>query len=167
MRAALAQLTAELNAITSGRNRTALVFQANATFSSIGVASIYDSDALFEHHHLPAALASSSEPPTTHTGDSVYRIASISEVYTVLLLLQQEGKVSLDDPVTKCVPGLAAAAANKSVETVDWRAVTLGALASHLAGVGRSCRFRPQQSPLLLYILALPHLSDPFDHSTL
>ncbi len=39
----------------------------------------------------------------------------------------------LDDRVTQYVPELAAA------DAVDWGNVTLGALASHLAGIGKTC----------------------------
>ncbi len=68
----------------------------------------------------------------------MYRIASISKVFTVLLLLRHEGRISLDDPVTKYVSELAAAEAEESVEAVSWGNVTLGALASHLGGIGRT-----------------------------
>jgi CubicO group peptidase (beta-lactamase class C family) len=143
MRAALANLTAQLDAFTSGRSGiiNGASFAPNTTYSSIGLRSIHDDGLIFEHHHLPTGSRNAQlNSTTTLDGDSVYRIASISKVFTVLLVLQQHGTVSLDDPVTQYLPELAAAAAaNESVETVDWGSVTLGALASHLAGIGRTC----------------------------
>lgn len=143
MRAAAANLTAELDAFTAGSPGSGInaVYTPNNTHSSVGVRSIYDAAPLFEHHHMPAAGGgnSSLNSTTQLTGDSVYRIGSVSKVYTVLLLLLQEGKVSLDDPVTKYVPELAARATRESIENVDWKRITLGALASHLAGIGRTC----------------------------
>ena len=48
------------------------------------------------------------EPAVAATPDMRYAIGSISKQFTAtaLLLLQQDGKLSLDDPVSKFVPGL-------------------------------------------------------------
>ena len=48
------------------------------------------------------------EPPKKATPDMRYSIGSISKQFTAtaILLLQEEGKLSIDDPVGKYVPGL-------------------------------------------------------------
>ena len=48
------------------------------------------------------------EPRTSATPDMRYAIGSISKQFTAtaILLLQQEGKLSLDDPVSRFIPGL-------------------------------------------------------------
>ncbi len=135
MRATLANLTAQLDAFTSGRSGiiNGWPFAPNITYLSFGLRSIHDDGLRLEHHHMPTGSRNVSFGTTTAlNGDSVNRIASISKVFTVLLVLQQQGAVSLDDAITKYVPELAAAAANESVSAVDWSRVTIGGLASHL-----------------------------------
>ena len=48
------------------------------------------------------------EPPTPATPQMRYSIGSISKQFTAaaILLLQQQGKLSIDDPVSKYIPGL-------------------------------------------------------------
>ena len=55
-----------------------------------------------------ARLASDSTPAMPATPDMRYSIGSISKQFTAaaILLLQQEGKLSIDDPVGKYIPGL-------------------------------------------------------------
>jgi hypothetical protein len=155
IREAVANITAQLDTIWYGGGRGSSRSQRNLTYSSIGALSIYDDEPLLEHHHMPAGGPSGvvGNSTTQLTGDSVYRIASISKVFTVLVLLLNEGKVSFEDPVTKFVPELAAAAASASaadegVEVTDWREITVGALASHLAGIGRTCEFSRKKKKL-------------------
>jgi CubicO group peptidase (beta-lactamase class C family) len=52
--------------------------------------------------------AASFEPRVAATPDMRYAIGSISKQFTAaaILLLQQEGKLSLDDPVSRFIPGL-------------------------------------------------------------
>ncbi len=63
--------------------------------------------------------------------DTVFRIASMTKSFTAIaiLKLRDEGKLSLDDPVSKYVPELAAAKA-----TDDAPAITIRHLLSHSAG---------------------------------
>ena len=70
---------------------------------------------------------------------------------TVLALLIQEGKVDFDDPITNYIPELARYTEqdykdDEESETCDdstttqWSQITVGALASHLSGIGRVCK---------------------------
>ena len=65
------------------------------------------------------------EPPVAARGEMRYSIGSISKQFcaTAILLLQQEGKLSLDDPVAKFLPDLTRA-----------RDVTIRQLLSHTSG---------------------------------
>ncbi|KIW13298.1 hypothetical protein PV08_08486 [Exophiala spinifera] len=69
------------------------------------------------------------------TGDSAYRIASITKVFTVLGILRQSeaGKLSLDDPVDKYLTDLQ----RRQEGTIQWRDITLRSLASQLSGIPR------------------------------
>jgi CubicO group peptidase (beta-lactamase class C family) len=82
---------------------------ANQTLRTTGVPSA--SVAVVSHGQLAYAKAYGSaklEPAVPATPDMRYAIGSISKQFTAsaLLLLQQDGKLSLDDPVSKFVPGL-------------------------------------------------------------
>lgn len=113
------------------------------TSSSIGLLSIYDEAPMFEHHHTAPIRNTTLGGTSTVNGDTVYRIASVSKLVTVLALLVQTGKVSLKDPVTAHIPELGALASSSEdgddVDKVRWEEVTLEALASHVAGIGRGC----------------------------
>jgi D-alanyl-D-alanine carboxypeptidase len=67
--------------------------------------------AVVQHGRLIFSKAYGSsklDPPTPATANDRYGIGSISKQFTAsaILLLQQEGKLKLDDPVGKYVPGL-------------------------------------------------------------
>lgn len=82
---------------------------ANQVLQSSGVPSA--SVAVVQHGRLVLAKAYGAarlDPRTPATSDMRYGIGSISKQFTAsaMLLLQQEGKLKLDDPVGKYVPGL-------------------------------------------------------------
>ncbi|KAK5465165.1 hypothetical protein LTS15_001728 [Exophiala xenobiotica] len=68
-------------------------------------------------------------------GDSAYRIASITKVFTVLGILKQHaaGNLSLDDPVDQYVSALR----RPQNGTLPWKDITLKSLASQLSGIPR------------------------------
>jgi hypothetical protein len=126
-----------------------LVNSSSTTFS-INIFSAHESKPLFEYHHTAPALTNSSSGTKSVDGDTVYRIGSITKIVTVLAFLMEAGDVYFNDPITKYIPELAAAAAaskpNKNstsgwdyIDDVQWNDVTVGALASQMAGIGRSC----------------------------
>ncbi|HEY5086748.1 MAG TPA: serine hydrolase domain-containing protein, partial [Gemmatimonadaceae bacterium] len=82
---------------------------ANAILASTGVPSA--SVAVVRHGRVIYAHAYGSaklDPALAATPEMLYGIGSISKQFTAatILLLQQEGKLSLDDPVSRFVPGL-------------------------------------------------------------
>jgi CubicO group peptidase (beta-lactamase class C family) len=82
---------------------------ATAVLASTGVPSA--TVAVVTHGQLAYAQAYGSAklaPRVAATPDMRYGIGSISKQFTAatVLLLQQEGKLSLDDPVAKYIPGL-------------------------------------------------------------
>jgi CubicO group peptidase (beta-lactamase class C family) len=82
---------------------------ANQVLQSTGVPSA--SVAIVQHGRLVLAKAYGSaklDPNTPATADMRYGVGSISKQFTAsaMLLLQQEGKLKLDDPVGKYIPGL-------------------------------------------------------------
>ncbi|HUA99965.1 MAG TPA: serine hydrolase domain-containing protein [Terracidiphilus sp.] len=71
---------------------------------SASIAVVEDGKLVYTHAYGMARL----EPPMPATTTMRYAVGSISKQFTAaaMLLLQQEGKLSLDDPVGKYVPGL-------------------------------------------------------------
>jgi D-alanyl-D-alanine carboxypeptidase len=88
---------------------------------SASVAVVRDGRLAYAHAYGAARL----EPRTPATTDMRYSIGSISKQFAVscILLLQQDGELSLDDPVSKFLPDLAHA-----------DSVTIRQLLSHTSG---------------------------------
>ncbi len=99
---------------------------ASAVLASTGVPSA--SVAVVRHGRLVYAHAYGSaklDPALAASADMLYGIGSISKQFTAaaVLLLQQDGKLSLDDPVSRFVPGL-----------TRGKEVTIRELLSHTSG---------------------------------
>ncbi|KAK3380979.1 beta-lactamase/transpeptidase-like protein [Podospora didyma] len=107
--------------------------QMKASAISIAVKSIHEDGLLFNYHFTPANLSGLGTSLVDE--NTIYRVGSISKLMPVLVLLQ-DSKVRMDDPVTKYIPGLKNATGSSEVLSVSWNDVTVGALASHLAGLG-------------------------------
>ncbi|KAK7969580.1 hypothetical protein PG988_008653 [Apiospora saccharicola] len=81
----------------------ALTANYNASAVSFAVKSIHEGQPFFSFHYTPPLFNTSG----THKidGNTVYRIASISKLFTVLGIMLLDG-VRMDDPVTKYLPQL-------------------------------------------------------------
>ncbi len=75
---------------------------------SASVAVVKGGKLVYTHAYGKARLAEGNEPAVAATPEMRYSIGSISKQFTAtaILLLQEEGKLSLDDAVGKYVPGL-------------------------------------------------------------
>ncbi|KAK6385452.1 hypothetical protein LTR65_009146 [Meristemomyces frigidus] len=117
-------------------------FPSNATSFSIGVFDATTPGGLLSYQYSSSALQSGTEGVNRVTEDSVYRLGSGSKLITIYLFLIEVGWKYWDHSITDFVPQLEVAArkclARKdAVDCVDWNDVTLGALASHMAGIPR------------------------------
>jgi CubicO group peptidase (beta-lactamase class C family) len=110
----------------------------NASAISISVKSIHEDSLLFNYHFTPPKLSAVGTRAVDE--NTIYRVGSISKLMPVLALLQS-GNVSFDDPVTEYIPELRNAAGATTSSSVAWDDITVGALASHLAGLGTDCTF--------------------------
>lgn len=114
----------------------------NATGVSVAIGSIYEDEPLLGVSYTPLVYNTTG----THTvgGDTVFRIGSVSKVFTVMGLLLLGDKISMADPITKYVPELTrlkGETGKNAVTAVDWDRVTLDALASQFAGVPYDCEY--------------------------
>ena len=117
---------------------------SNATSFSVDVYSIRETHPLFTYHFSAPALAHPAQGVATVDSDTIYRIGSLSKLLTVYTYLIEVGDVSFNQPITKYVPELAsyatshaAALKTNEIDFVDWNSITIGALASHMAGISR------------------------------
>jgi hypothetical protein len=108
---------------------------------SVNVFSATENSSLFEYHNTAPSVANSSSGVHKVDSDSIYRVGSISKLFTVMNFLVAADDSYFAQPVTKYVPELAEASKNLTstdyIDGIHWDEVTLGELASHLGGVGR------------------------------
>lgn len=149
IRRAAHNLTTTLDQVFRKANAT--VPSPDTTSYSIDLFSAHEKESLFQYHHTASALNLNASSTKKVDENTVYRIASISKLVTVFALLLQEGKVHFDDPITKYLPELAKYAEQDhegdedhwnydDLATTKWSQITVGALASHLGGIGRTCK---------------------------
>lgn len=141
-----ALLSSALDNAINGNQSTYGDFRPDTNSFSISVVSANDEDTFFQYHHTAKYLDQHSGGTEKVTADTVFRIGSISKLFTVFALLVQGEKVHFDDPVTAYIPELDAIARRQAsgsfdpISQVQWEDVTIGALASQLAGIGRDCK---------------------------
>jgi CubicO group peptidase (beta-lactamase class C family) len=94
---------------------------------------------LFEHYHTSPNLANQSSPGVKNVdGDTIWRLGSVTKIFTIFTWLAEAGDSYFVDPITKHVPELAALVANKSgdaISRVAWEDITIGELASQMSGI--------------------------------
>ena len=127
-----------------------------STSFSIDVYSLTQETPLFTSHYSAPALSKPAAGVATVDSNTIYRIGSTSKLWTVYLYLIEAGDLSFNDPITKYIPELAAYAnANTvalnedDVDITNWNDVTVGALASQLAGIARDAAPAPSQDAKL------------------
>ena len=132
------------------------------TSFSINVFSGFDDESLFNFHYSAPGL-NGSLPSGKLDNDTIYRIGSLSKLLTVYTFLDQAGFASLQDPITRWVPELAAAATNTTckpvgdeVDQTTWSDITIDALMSHMAGLPRDCKLNPAVSYSFSHWLTRP-----------
>ena len=103
---------------------------------------------LLEYYHTAPSIQNSTVGVSEVDADTVFRIGSVSKLWTVLMLLIEKGDASFSEPVAKYVPELRDAAIelkqnvtmrDDEIDHLRWDEVTLGELASHMAGAIREC----------------------------
>lgn len=79
-------------------------------------------------------------------GDTVFRLGSVSNFFTVLAFLAEAGGVYWNQPINRFIPELANFVGRTKTKNFDsvretaWDDITLGALASQVSGLGRDCK---------------------------
>ncbi|KAH6645115.1 beta-lactamase/transpeptidase-like protein [Truncatella angustata] len=123
------------------------LLDANTTAFSVELYSLHNDQPLFTYHHTPELLSSQhTSGVSTVDSNSVYRIGSVSKLWTVFIYLIAAGDSSWNQPITKFVPELAdiaqkRPASDDGINNVSWETITVGALASQMAGISRDAAY--------------------------
>ena len=167
--AAWSQFTAIMNSyMLTNESIEGIVPDFSSYTISVGAFSMYDADTAqdLQYHHTAADVQNSNIGVNKVDGNSIYRVFSVSKSFTVYLTLIEIGSRYWDCPITDFVADLANYAektAPDALNVVNWKEVTLGALAGQIAGI-------PQEDPSLDQVMlgtypdptavGLPPLSD-------
>ena len=141
--AAWSDFSALIDSYTSTNQSIEGVVPDFSTYTlSTGAFSIYDAGAAqaLQHHYTAPDVKSSNLGVTQVDGDSIYRVESVTKSFTVYLTLIEIGSRYWDFPITDFVPELAEFAEKTTpdiLNVVNWKEVTLGALAGQIAGIPR------------------------------
>ncbi|KAF4978639.1 hypothetical protein FZEAL_5042 [Fusarium zealandicum] len=109
----------------------------NSTHSSfaIDVFSTATNESIYSYYHAGNGL--NDTLTAGHLDDeTIFRIGSVSKIYTVYAILAHAGLDVFNHPVTDYVPELAGNSDNDPLARIRWEDVTVGALASQQAGSG-------------------------------
>ncbi|MCJ1437888.1 hypothetical protein MMC27_007275 [Xylographa pallens] len=140
-----------------------------ATSFSINLFSAQEDDSSFQYHHAAPTIATAMNGTKIIDIDTVYRLGSVTKMLTVWLFLIKAGDVHFNQPITQYVPELLTAAESENtnvtetgnnVDFVRWSDVTIGELASHMAGLDKELTFADlSDQPEPWTALGLPPLS--------
>lgn len=138
----------------------------NATSFSMEIFSLREGPPLFSHHFSAPEFANATEGVREVNSSTVYRLGSMSKLFSVYNFLIAAGDIHFNQPITKYVPELAQFAAQhqaslqtNDIDVVSWDEVTVGALASQMAGISREDAFGPAQDAVLREGLGLPQVA--------
>lgn len=125
-------------------------FTPNISSVSISMTSTAQEFSIFEFNYTASHLNATAGGTERVSADSVFRIGSISKLFTVYAFLLHGGLGLWERSVTEFVPELREASQNdvciSDLDYVRWEEVSLGSLASQMAGIGRDCEnhFEPR-----------------------
>ncbi|RDW60275.1 hypothetical protein BP5796_11881 [Coleophoma crateriformis] len=106
--------------------------QWDAATSSFAIQLTSTDETIWASYHTAAVTGDIGAAQKQVTGQTAFRVASLSKTFTVLALLLEKS-IHLDDPVTDYIPELS----HTSENLIQWHQISLRALASHLAGIPR------------------------------
>lgn len=119
---------------------------------SVEVFAANEQEPLWTHHWTAKNLATMNTTGVRNIdGDTVYRMGSLTKVFTMLTFLAEVGDSSWNEPIAKYIPEIEAMVADgpdtsHSLTTPDWGAITIGALASQISGLMRDCKLNARVS---------------------
>jgi CubicO group peptidase (beta-lactamase class C family) len=120
-----------------------------STSFSVQVFSGQENHSAFSFSHTDGGVVNGSVGVREVNEDSVFRIGSISKLWTMFLYMTLNGTKYFQHPVSQYVPELRtnhkAKHTKDAIDRVQWHDVTIGELASHQAGILRDCELLNMQ----------------------
>jgi CubicO group peptidase (beta-lactamase class C family) len=113
----------------------------NTSAAAVHIFSVDSEKPLFEWYH-DGTILNTTVGVKHLDGDSIIRVASISKLLTVYLLLKEAGDGWWNVPVTDVIPELKEHDKWKEneVDFVKWSDVTIGSLAGQISGIPVDCK---------------------------
>jgi hypothetical protein len=110
-----------------------LMSDSKFDISSYSIEITTSEGTLWENHHTSKEKDAKRPGAVEITGNSVYRMASVTKCFTTLAILQQHiaGNLSLDDTVDMYLSDLSG--------SIPWKDITLKTMATQLSGIPRDC----------------------------
>lgn len=122
------------------------VLNDTQTAFAIDVFSTATNESLYSYYHTGKELKSTLTTGELDDG-TIFRIGSVSKIYTVYSILAHAGLEIFNHPVTFYVPELLGNAGSDPLSKIKWEDVTVGALAAQQGGTGGVRKFsNPIQS---------------------
>ncbi|KAJ5177240.1 uncharacterized protein N7482_003117 [Penicillium canariense] len=113
---------------TGALNRTDLVF-------SVDVFSAATNSSIYNYSHV-GHDANKSLTAGILNDKTIFRIGSVTKLFTVYAIIAKAGIEVFSQPVTKYLPELAGNSSADPLQRLRWEDITVGALASQQAGTG-------------------------------
>ncbi|KAL4926688.1 serine hydrolase domain-containing protein [Aspergillus undulatus] len=167
---AIANLTKSIeNKLTPANSTQYTAIDPDQTSFTVQVYSARHSKPLFEYYHTATSAQNNTIGVNTVDQDTVFRIGSVSKLWAVLLLLMESGDAALHEPLHKYIPELRETTDDlkdnvtvfSGIDNANWEHITIGELASHTAGLGRSYGLGDRSTdPSPMLKLGFPHLAD-------
>jgi CubicO group peptidase (beta-lactamase class C family) len=114
----------------------------NLTTFSIGIFSVSEDALIYQRHYAAESVQNAETGVRNVDSDSIYRLGSISKALSVYLFLIRDGDRHFNELITSYIPELATAAPNMDSQngvTPNWNEITIGQLASYMAGLSEDC----------------------------
>jgi CubicO group peptidase (beta-lactamase class C family) len=108
--------------------------------------SVHEEKPFWTHYHAAFNLEDVNENGTTKIDtNTVFRLGSLTKIFTVLTWLVEDGDKNWFTPITEFLPELREIQARTAPEKdpvryVNWDEVTVGALAGQMSGIPRDCK---------------------------
>jgi CubicO group peptidase (beta-lactamase class C family) len=129
-----------VNATSQFPDAISLLFEAGAVNEtgqafSIDVFSTYTNTSIYSYNHVGSAVQSSKQGGEMND-ETIFRVGSVSKLYTAYAILVAAGLDVFRDPVTKYIPELGGNPRDQPHTYITWEDVSVGALLSQQGGVG-------------------------------
>lgn len=116
---------------------------ANLSSFTIDVYSTSTNETFYSYSHEAPALNGTLTSGFLND-ETIFRVGSVTKLYTVYAILVHAGIQIFDHAVTKYLPELAGNSREDSLTKIIWDDITVGALASHQAGSGGPRKSSPE-----------------------